>query len=154
MAERGSQPPHLRDMRFIDLPFVMRNEKAAYSHPWSEGHFRTSLKGRDVCALVSLEDVVVGHGILSAGAGEAHVLNLCVHPDFQGRGLGKVLLLHLIEQAKARKATSLFLEVRASNHIAAALYDRSGFNEIGRRPNYYPSDQGREDALVMAKELL
>ena len=143
-----------RAMRFIDLPFVMKNEKAAYSHPWSEGNFRTSLKANDSCQLLQLDGVTVGHGILSAGAGEAHVLNLCVHPDYQGQGLGKALLEHLIGEAKHRRARSLFLEVRASNHVAAALYAGLGFNEIGRRPGYYPLDgRRREDALVMGKKL-
>jgi ribosomal-protein-alanine N-acetyltransferase len=68
--------------------------------------------------------------------------------------LGKALLEHLIGEAKHRRARSLFLEVRASNHVAAALYAGLGFNEIGRRPGYYPLDgRRREDALVMGKEL-
>ena len=82
------------------------------------------------------------------------MLNLCIHPEQQGAGLGRELLSHLLAQAAAGKVRSVFLEVRASNAAAIALYDTTGFNEIGRRRNYYPIDVGREDAIVMAKELL
>ena len=79
---------------------------------------------------------------------------LCVHPEQQGAGLGR-----RIAESSARpkpphcKVRSVFLEVRASNAAAIALYDTTGFNEIGRRRNYYPIAVGREDAIVMAKEL-
>lgn len=142
-----------RAMKHIDLPYVLSNESAAYSHPWTQGNFRTSLNGADYCCLVLVDQRAVGHGILSSGAGEAHVLNLCVHPEQQGAGLGRKLLKHLLAQAAGRKVNSVFLEVRASNSAAITLYDTTGFNEIGRRRNYYPVDVGREDAIVMAKEL-
>jgi len=142
-----------RLMKHIDLPFVLKNENAAYSHPWTQGNFRTSLNGTDYCCLVLVDERPVGHGVLSTGAGEAHVLNLCVHPEKQGAGLGRELLNHLLARAAACKVRSVFLEVRASNAAAIMLYDSTGFNEIGRRRNYYPIAVGREDAIVMAKEL-
>ena len=149
----GSSNARFRLMKHIDLPYVLNNEHAAYSHPWTQGNFRTSLNGTDYCCLVLADQRPVGHGILSTGAGEAHVLNLCIHPEQQGAGLGRELLSHLLAQAAAGKVRSVFLEVRASNAAAIALYDTTGFNEIGRRRNYYPIDVGREDAIVMAKEL-
>jgi ribosomal-protein-alanine N-acetyltransferase len=95
----------------------------------------------------------VGHGILSIAAGESHLLNVCVHPDFQGHGFGRILVEHVLERARAGKASTIFLEVRPSNVAACELYDKLGFNEVGIRENYYPSKGGREDALVLAKEL-
>jgi ribosomal-protein-alanine N-acetyltransferase len=96
----------------------------------------------------------VGYGISTIGAGESHVLNLCVSPNWQGRGYGRVILQKLIDEATRFKADSLFLEVRPSNPNAIKLYRSLGFNEIGMRKDYYPaSNNGREDALVMARVL-
>ncbi len=96
----------------------------------------------------------IGYGILSVAAGEAHVLNVCVAPEHQGRGLGRRLLGRLLDLARWHRVERVFLEVRPSNPVAIGLYERAGFNEIGRRPNYYPAKGGREDAIVMAMELL
>jgi ribosomal-protein-alanine N-acetyltransferase len=91
---------------------------------------------------------------LSVAADEAHILNLCTAPHRQGHGHGRRLLRALLQQARSRGAHRLFLEVRPSNPQAVALYMGEGFSEIGRRPRYYPAHHGREDAIVMAKELL
>ncbi len=137
-----------------DLPDVMRVERAAYAFPWTEGIFRDCLRVGYVCKLLENERVPVGHGIMSIAAGECHVLNLCVHPDYQRRGLGRHLLSHLLDLARRRGAGSAILEVRRSNHAAFTLYDRLGFNQIGVRRDYYPGHGGRrEDALVLAREL-
>ena len=92
--------------------------------------------------------------MLSAAAGEAHILNICVSPDAQGEGLGRRMLRRLIDAARWHRAERVYLEVRPSNPNAIALYDSEGFNEIARRPNYYPAHKGREDAVIMARELL
>ena len=91
---------------------------------------------------------------MSAAVGECHLLNLCVHPDWQGRGLGRRLLLRLFAIGKANNADTAFLEVRASNRRAIALYESEGFCEIGLRRGYYPAGDKREDAIVMARPLL
>jgi ribosomal-protein-alanine N-acetyltransferase len=82
------------------------------------------------------------------------VLNICIASGHQGRGHGRRLLRSLLQIARGRGAERVFLEVRPSNRAAIELYHQEGFNEIGRRPRYYPSHEGREDALVMAIELL
>jgi ribosomal-protein-alanine N-acetyltransferase len=92
--------------------------------------------------------------VLSCAAAEAHVLNLCVAPEHQGHGHGRHLLRRLVDIARWHMSDRVFLEVRPSNPGAIALYHSEGFNEIGRRPNYYPAPRGREDAIVMARELL
>lgn len=145
---------NIRVMKHIDMPYVLRNELAAYPHPWREGHFRTSLNGGDDCFVMESDSRLVGHGILSTGAGEAHVLNLCVHPEAQGCGFGRKMLDHLLDTASQKAVNVVFLEVRASNRSARALYESAGFNEMGLRPNYYPDVHGREDVVLMGKELV
>ena len=103
-----SSNARFRLMKHIDLPYVLNNEHAAYSHPWTQGNFRTSLNGTDYCCLVLADQRPVGHGILSTGAGEAHVLNLCIHPEQQGAGLGRELLCHLLAQAATGKCAVFF----------------------------------------------
>ncbi len=144
----------LRRMQLGDLPDVLRNERRGYTHPWTEGVFKDCLGNGQECWLLMYSDTTVGHGILSVAAGESHLLNVCVHPDYQGHGFGRILVEHLLKRARAGKASKIFLEVRPSNVAACELYDKLGFNEVGIRENYYPSFIGREDALVLAKELL
>ena len=143
----------VRRMQRTDLPDVLRNERRGYTHPWTEGIFRDCLRNGQECWLLMCSDQNVGHGILSVAAGESHLLNVCVHPDFQGHGFGRILVEHLLERARTGEASTIFLEVRPSNVAACELYDKLGFNEVGIRENYYPSNVGREDALVLAKEL-
>jgi ribosomal-protein-alanine N-acetyltransferase len=143
----------VRRMQLADLPDVLRNERQGYTHPWTEGIFRDCLRNGQECWLLMSSNLNVGHGILSIAAGESHLLNVCVHPDFQGHGFGRILVEHVLERARAGKASTIFLEVRPSNMAACELYDKLGFNEVGIRENYYPSKVGREDALVLAKEL-
>ena len=143
----------VRRMQLADLPDVLRNERLGYMHPWTEGIFRDCLRNGQECWLLMSSNLNVGHGILSIAAGESHLLNVCVHPDFQGHGFGRILVEHILERALAGKASTIFLEVRPSNVAACELYDKLGFNEVGIRENYYPSKVGREDALVLAKEL-
>jgi ribosomal-protein-alanine N-acetyltransferase len=140
-------------MQLTDLPDVLRNERQGYTHPWTEGIFRDCLRNGQECWLLMCSDQNVCHGILSVAAGESHLLNVCVHPDFQGHGFGRILVEHLLERARTGEASTIFLEVRPSNVAACELYDKLGFNEVGIRENYYPSNVGREDALVLAKEL-
>ncbi|MDG1233520.1 MAG: ribosomal protein S18-alanine N-acetyltransferase [Pseudomonadales bacterium] len=143
----------VRPMQLTDLPGVLRNERGGYTHPWSEGIFKDCLRNGQECWLLMCGDQNVGHGILSVAAGEAHLLNVCVHPDFQGNGFGRVLVEHMLKRARKGEASTIFLEVRPSNVVACELYDKLGFNEVGVRENYYPSYVGREDALVLAKDL-
>jgi [ribosomal protein S18]-alanine N-acetyltransferase len=82
------------------------------------------------------------------------VLNVCIGPAHRGLGLGRLLMRRLIDIARWNGATRVFLEVRPSNPVAHSLYRSMGFDEIGRRPKYYPAKDGREDAIVMALDLL
>ncbi len=146
--------PSLRPMRLDDVDEVARIEAAAYAFPWTPGIFRDCLRAGYGCWVLAHAAEVVGYGVLSVAAGEAHVLNVCVAPSEQGRGYGARMMRRLIDLARWHQAQRIFLEVRPSNPRAIGLYQSLGFNEIGRRPNYYPAHVGREDAIVMAMELL
>ena len=143
-----------RAMRTQDLEAVSRIELTAYPHPWTFGIFRDCLAAGYECWVLERSGELIGYGVLSVAGGEAHVLNVCVAPSEQGHGLGRRVISRLLDLARWHRAERVFLEVRPSNVAAVALYDSIGFNEIGRRPNYYPGKRGREDALVMAMELL
>ncbi|MDP2243216.1 ribosomal protein S18-alanine N-acetyltransferase [Pseudomonas sp.] len=148
-----SETISFRPMTEADIEAVLSIECAAFSHPWSRGIFLDSLKSYD-CWVMFDGLQQVGHGVINVIIDEAHLLNITVKPESQGRGFGLLLLERLMQRAMELKAGECFLEVRASNQVAYRLYERYGFNEIGRRRDYYPSTGGREDALVMACTLL
>jgi ribosomal-protein-alanine N-acetyltransferase len=145
--------PCLRPMLESDLPLVMASERAAYDFPWTEGIIADCLRVGYHCCVAEKNGAVVGHGIMSVGAGECHVLNICVHPQWQGQGIGRHLLRALLSHARGRNADTAFLEVRISNALAYQLYASEGFCEVGTRRGYYPAREGREDAVVLARSL-
>ncbi|WP_341522667.1 ribosomal protein S18-alanine N-acetyltransferase [Pseudomonas sp. G.S.17] len=138
-----------RPMTEADLDAVLKIEYAAFSHPWTRGIFLDGLKSYEIWLMFEGAQQV-GHGVVQVIIDEAHLLNITVKPESQGRGLGLRLLEHLMSRAYALNARECFLELRDSNRPAYRLYERFGFNEIGRRRDYYPAVGGREDALVMA----
>lgn len=142
-----------RTMLFDDVSRVMEIEEQVYTHPWTAGIFRDCIRVGYSCWVYEIDEVVQAYGLISMAAQEAHILNICVSPDHQGEGLGKKMLYKLLDVAESNDTESVFLEVRVSNEIAKQLYEKEGFNQLGIRPNYYPSDEGREDALVFAKAL-
>lgn len=145
--------PEFRRMRADDLDAVAALEAIAYEFPWSRGIFADCLRaGYEGIVLVDA-GTIVGYGMLSCAAGEAHVLNVCVTPVLHGKGCGRRIVKRLIEIARFQRAERVYLEVRPSNPRAIGLYESLGFNEFGRRPKYYPAKKGREDAIVMAMEL-
>ncbi|GHH56983.1 ribosomal protein S18-alanine N-acetyltransferase [[Pseudomonas] boreopolis] len=154
MSAVGAPAPlSFRAMREIDLDEVMEIERRAYPFPWTRGIFRDCLQAGYPGLVVEEGWDMIGYGMVSIAADEAHVLNVCIDPARQSRGHGRQLLRALVKLVRDRGAHRIFLEVRPSNARAVALYQSEGFNEIGRRPRYYPAHNGREDALVMAMEL-
>ncbi|MDB6164526.1 MAG: rimI [Xanthomonadaceae bacterium] len=145
-------PGRLRPMRVDDIDAVLDIELRAYLFPWTRGIFQDCLRAGYAAWVLESGDGIIGYGMLSIAADEAHVLNVCTAPEVQGQGHGRRLLRSLLQIARGRGAQRVFLEVRPSNTAAIALYDDEGFNEIGRRPRYYPAKNGREDAIVMARE--
>jgi len=148
-----STNPQLRTMCHDDLEEIMAVELRAYPYPWTEGIFRDCMRVGYSCWVLADEGMILGYGVMSMAAGECHVLNLCVRPECQGQGYGRVLLNGLLDTARRHRIQTAFLEVRPSNTSAVHLYQSEGFNEVGLRKRYYPADQGREDALVLAKSL-
>ncbi len=144
----------MRPMKQADIDSVAAIEERAYEFFWTPGIFRDCLRAGHQCWVLEARAGIIGYGVLSCAAGEAHVLNVCVAPEHQGHGHGRRLMKRLIDLARWHMVDRVFLEVRPSNPKAIALYDSLGFNEIGRRPNYYPARNGREDAIVMGLELL
>jgi ribosomal-protein-alanine N-acetyltransferase len=96
---------------------------------------------------------MAGYGIMSVGAGEAHVLNVCVRDEYRCRGLARKMLLYLLERARIAGMYEAFLEVRPSNIAAARLYHSLGFEQVGIRRGYYQATVGREDAQVLRRVL-
>jgi len=143
----------MRPMRATDLAEVAAIERSSYQFPWSEGIFRDCLRVGYVCRVISVSRQVVAYGVMSFGAGEAHILNLCVAEEYRCRGVGKRLLASLIERATAAGMTEAYLEVRPSNTVAIRLYLSVGFEQVGMRRGYYQAVGGREDAAVLRRVL-
>ena len=154
-AHPAPEAPQLRRMREADIDAVMDIELRAYPFPWTPGNFRDCLHAGYAMWVLEDEVGLVGYAAASVQAGEAHLLNICIDPTLQSRGQGRRLLRAMRRIAMGQGAERLFLEVRPSTPRAITLYHEEGFNEIGRRPRYYPDHDGRrEDAIVMAMELL
>ena len=152
----ASLPLHLTEFRTMqesDLSQVMLIENQVYNHPWSRGIFLDCIRGDYICRVLVDGEKLLGYSIMSAAVGEAHLLNICVDPQQQSKGIGRYLIFKVIDDAKEEDAESLFLEVRPSNTHALNLYESLGFMEVGRRKGYYPAIDGREDALVLALDV-
>lgn len=152
-SEAATPRVTLRAMQESDVAAVAALEAAAYQFPWSEGIFRDCLRVGYTCRVVEMTDAVIGYGIMSMGAGEAHILNLCVRVDLRNRGIGQRVLGYLLDRARAAGMLEAFLEVRPSNVAAIRLYQAAGFEQVGIRRGYYQAVGGREDAAVLKLEL-
>ena len=140
---------HIRPMVDPDIAEVVTMERASYQFPWSEGIFRDCLRVGYICRVVTLGKQVIGYGVMSVGAGESHILNVCIGDTFRCRGIGRRLLELLIERGTAAGMSEAFLEVRPSNTAAIRLYLSLGFEQVGMRRGYYQALGGREDAAVL-----
>lgn len=136
-----------------DIAKVIDVETAGHAYPWTEGIFYDCLRTGYRCQVAELAGEIVGFSVIQVAVGEAHIFNVCVNRAYQRQGLGAMVLKELLEVAERVHVRSIFLEVRPSNEAAVRLYERFGFMEVGVRKQYYPSPQGREDALIFAKEL-
>lgn len=168
-AEARSVHPVIRPLNWGDLDRIMEIELAAYPVPWTPGIFADCIRVGYDCRGLQLGPRLVGYSIQTDAAGEAHLLNLCVAPEWQGRGYGGMLLENAIRIAHRHDCRRMFLEVRPSNPAGIALYTKRGFAVIARRPGYYSvsaagtnqadssggdgTSVAREDALVMQLDL-
>ena len=149
----NGQTVTLESMTLEDLDDVLAIERASFHTPWSRGAFRYELTQNRVarCSVARYGRRLAGYLCLWEIGHEIHVTNLATHPDLRRRGVGRVLLGAVLEDARRRSVDLAFLEVRPTNTEALGLYERFGFRVIGRRKGYY-FDTG-EDALVMEARL-
>lgn len=131
------------------LDDVWRIEQAAHAFPWAESIVRKEPNKIAANYALLVDDKLVGYCFGQLVAGEGTLLNIAIDPNEQRKGYGRILLEGFIEQLEAKQAEEIWLEVRESNISAYKLYEDVGFNEINRRVGYYPSQDGREDALIM-----
>ncbi len=142
-----------RRMDTGDIDTVMLVEKQVYEYPWNETIFSDCIRVGYDCWLVSIENEIIGHAVISVAAGESHILNISVAKAHQGQSIGKRFIEFLVDIAKTKKAEVIMLEVRPSNVQAIHCYNAAGFNEIGCRKDYYPAAEDREDALLFARDI-
>ncbi len=127
-ALRELRANRFRQMLYTDLKEVLSIETRAYEFAWTEGIFRDCIRAGYHCQVLETpHGFIQAYGVMSAAAGEAHILNLCVRPELQGRGLSRRMLDHLLELAHTAQIQTVFLEVRPSNKRAMQLYAAAGF---------------------------
>ncbi|MDB5953943.1 ribosomal protein S18-alanine N-acetyltransferase [Ramlibacter sp.] len=135
------------------LDEVVGIERRAYGHPWTRGNFADSLRSGYQGQLLCAGDTILGYFVAMCGVDEVHLLNITVDPMYHRQGWGRIMLDALALWARGQGAQWLWLEVRTSNVRAQQIYLRYGYRRVGERKNYYPADQGREDAIVMSYKL-
>jgi [ribosomal protein S18]-alanine N-acetyltransferase len=143
----------MRAMRDSDLPQVLLIERRAQAFPWPLSFFRQCLRHGCSCWVLTRGDLIQGYGVMALERGRAHVMNLCVRPEWRHRGLGKQILGRLLRIVRHRGIHAAYLEVRPTNRVARRFYKRQGFNQTGARNAYYPAKWGREDALILTRRL-
>lgn len=151
---------HVRDMLSDDLEQVLVIERHAHVSPWARLSFDESLTKQYICRVVenSQDNQILAYLIVCPVADELHILNIAAAPQFQGLGLGHVLMQEIVDLAMAQSLRKIFLEVRASNEVAQSLYVKWQFNQIALRKRYYSvvdatNTSQREDALVFVRQL-
>lgn len=143
------QHPLIRRLGLEDVDRIYEIEQLAYPFPWTRGLFTDCLNAGYALFGLQIGKDLAGYTIVNWAVGEAHLLNLCIHPDWQYRGYGSLLLEYAINHVARHDNEAMYLEVRTSNSRAAKLYKNRGFRVIGSRPSYYQAGKGREDAIVM-----
>ncbi len=141
----------IRRMNESDTAQIAALEKLCFSMPWPEEAVASELTNKLALWLVAVDgNTVAGYVGSQTVLGEADMMNIAVHPDYRRQGVAEALVTQLVAKLAARQAYSLALEVRASNEPAISLYQKLGFAQVGRRPNYYKNP--KEDALILRKE--
>jgi ribosomal-protein-alanine N-acetyltransferase len=143
----------LRDMTAADIDVVLAIEQAVQAYPWTRGNFTDALSNGYVCRVDDDEGAIRGYAVLMPVLDEAELLSIGVAAAQQRKGLGRAMLNEILALARAKNMRRVFLEVRASNVAALALYRSAGFSGIGVRRGYYQNANGSEDAITMACEL-
>ncbi len=146
-------PVEFFPMNERDLDGVTALESSVQAFPWARGNFSDSLEAGYSLWICRSGGELIGFSVVMTVVDEAHLLNLGVCRQWQGRGFGARLLRHAMHNAQQCGAQKMLLEVRPSNARAVDLYCHFGFQQIGLRKGYYPAATGREDALVFERTL-
>ncbi len=150
LRELPLQGVDIRELDRQDLPQVQEIERLSHSHPWPESVFLDCFHSHYRLWALVREEVLLGYAIVNYMVDEAHLLNICVHPDLRGCGAGRHLLRHTLAESVRDGMACMILEVRESNRAAESLYLSEGFEQIGLRPGYYPAGGQRENARVLS----
>ena len=145
----------VRPMTVADLDAVVQVENSSYDFPWQRENFMDCLFLRYRCLLLEYRQTLCAYAIMALiPGGNAHLLNICVRPDYRRMGFGTHMMHHLFVLARTHNVKYLSLEVRASNIAGRVMYQRLGFVCQGLKRDYYLSADGREDAMILAHSLL
>lgn len=150
IIERSIMSHIFKPFLLKDVPNIYAIEQRAQSHPMSQSVMESCLAKRYFNSALYVAGELAGFYIGEIVLDESSLIEICIDPNFQGKGLGRELLSHYIEQATDKGAMSCWLEVRESNTTAHKLYQSMLFNEVDRRINYYPTETGKEDAIIMS----
>lgn len=152
MIKNSESEALFREMTPSDVPAVGAIERLSFKTPWSDESFVSELLYNQLAYyyVLEYEGLIIAYGGLWTVAGEGHITNIAVHPDFRGKGLGRYLVVEMLKAGEAKGCEKFTLEVRPANKEAVQLYESLGFKGVGVRPKYY-QDTG-EDALIMWKE--
>lgn len=149
-----TEPIIIDPLRLRDINDICDIEKRSFTTPWSKNAFFTELLENERAYYLAAKagDRTVGYIGVWLIAGEGHITNVAVHPDYRGAGIGYRLMCAVEHLITVKGGTRMTLEVRPSNDVARSLYAKLGYVVAGRRPRYYQDNN--EDALIMWKELL
>ncbi|TQV62729.1 MAG: ribosomal-protein-alanine N-acetyltransferase [Halothiobacillaceae bacterium] len=143
----------VRPWRAEDITLLAEVEQRAYPYPWPEGVMHDCHAAGQLGWVAWDRGDVVAYAVVLPVLDEAHLLNLCTSPDWQGQGVGRGMLRRVMSACAGQGMARMLLEVRASNLPAIGLYRSEGFAEDGVRKGYYPASGGREDAILMSRPL-
>ena len=145
---------HFTQVKEEDIETIAEIDRRAFAFPWSLNDFMGSFKAGHRFLVLRDGETIVGYALTQQVFEQAELLTIGVDPSCQRKGYGTLLMNRMLAELMTTGAEVLFLEVRVSNVAARGLYEKLGFVEIYRRKGYYPSEGGREDAIVMRKSLL
>jgi ribosomal-protein-alanine N-acetyltransferase len=142
--------PVIRRMLLEDVPAVHEIDTLSFSLPWAERSFRFELTENPVSRgwVAEMDGRIAAMLVLWFIIDEAHIATIAVHPDYRRQGIGEKVLLHALLAVQDEGARRVFLEVRAGNAVAQAMYKKYGFVADGIRPRYYKDNN--EDAVLMS----
>ena len=153
IALMNSSLINIRPLEVVDLEQVIDIELEAHDYPWKKSIHLSCIEQEYPSLVLEQNSSIIGYVVFNYLFDECHLMNITTSVSFQGQGFASQLIQAMYKKAKVAGMQSVLLEVRESNQPALSLYTKEGFEEIGRRPNYYPSQDSREAAIVMRRSL-